>query len=229
MPLGKRSRSSSISKRVTKRRRGMTFRRKVNPSRIGRLVRNVHRFKRAAPGNTVTFNQAETVGALTFKLDNISANTEFANLYDQFKITRVVVKFMLISNPDATNYFAPGANTGAVMSTNFFPRVWYYRDYDDAGTTSLEAMRQVGKAKSFFLLPNKEYKIALRPAKLNQLYRGVATTAYAPDWKSRVDIGNMDTPHYGLKYVIDNHGITSTTSFQMRINYDYYFTCYNTR
>lgn len=235
MPLGKRSRGGGRSRTKRSRTglsRGMLSsysKKKWRSSRYAGPSRNVHSFKRAAAGSTVTFNLPETGGALSFALSNITANTEFANLYDQFKLTRVVVKFMLISNPDATNYFAPGTNTGAVMSTNFFPRLWYYRDYDDASTPTLTDIRQVGKAKCFFLKPNKEYKIAVRPAKLNQLFRGVATTAYAPDWKSRLDMGNQDTPHYGLKYVVDNHGVTSTTSFQMRINYDYYFTCYNTR
>lgn len=191
--------------------------------------RNMHHFRRYVAGESILFNNPTTSGAITFALSQVDNVSEFVNLYDQFKLTRVVVKFSLVNNPSASNSYAPGANSGAVYSTNFYPKLWYYRDYDDSSTVDLAGIRQVGKAKCFTLLPNKEYSVAIKPAKLNQLYSSPVTTSYAPDWKSRLDMANNTTPHYGLKYVIDNNGVTSITSFTMRINYLYYFTCYNTR
>lgn len=226
----KRKFSSKSVKRRTKftKRRRLSFR----PLRRGLMGRTVHAYRRYGTPSTVTMTGAatESDNSDTFALSNVVGYTELTNLYDQYKIKSVTMKFHLISNPDRLT--TPGTDPAAnYLTPPNYPKLWYYRDYDDSSALTLAQMREVGKAKFKILKPNSVVSIKLRPAVLTQLYRTAVTTGYSPTWVKRIDCSQSDIPHYGLKWIMESDGVTLFTNSQylLRIEYVYNLTMFNSR
>lgn len=201
--------------------------RRMSKGRLGSI--NVHRYRRWAATDQRLSGTGGTGYADTFSLDKLPSYTEFDTLYDRYKITTVIVKFQLISNPDA-NYF-PGNNTTA-NADNWYPKLWYYPDYDDnTAPTSLDEVKQNARAKHFVLKPNREFTVKVKPAVNIQTYRTETTTGYSPKWNQWIDIAQVNVPHYGLKYWIDLNGITALSAQQMNVRVErlYYFVCKDVR
>ena len=232
---GKRKFVSSVSRHIRARRA-----RRYGPNRPanrkiirrGGLSRNVHMYRRWAQPSTVllTGPATELSVADKFTLNEVVNSSELVNLYDQYKIVCVVVKFQLLTNPDI--HVPPGGNASTANNNPmFYPRLWYYRDYDDENTLTLAQMREVGKAKFKVLRPNTTISVKLKPAVAMQVYRTVATTGYAPVWPKRLDCSANDIPHYGLKYVLETGGVAPWNSgqFQLRVERLYYLKMFNSR
>lgn len=238
MPFKRKfSKISKVSKRFARNvidvrnklavQRGLRRRVRLSKGRLGST--NVHRYRRWAASESRLSGTTGAGFSETFMLNKLPNYSEFDTLYDRYMITTVVVKFQLISNPDAT-YF-PGSNTTA-NADNWYPKLWYVADYDDDTTpTSLDEFKQYAKTKHVVLRPNKEIKVVVKPAINIQTYRTATTTGYAPKWKQWVDIAQTDIPHYGLKYWIDLNGITALAAQNMSVRVErlYYFTCKDVR
>lgn len=151
-------------------------------------------------------------------------------MYDRFKIDYVVVHFQLINNPDAS--IAPNNEPANVnTSTNFFPKLWYIRDYDGGSSETLTAIKERQGVRYFVLRPNKTYTVKLRPMVAIQTYRTSTTTGYAPK-RLMLDFANAtNVPHYGLKTVFDTLGYNppDTQPWKLRHEVKYYFTCKDVR
>lgn len=165
--------------------------------------------------------------AETMQFGNIKAYTEFTALYDRYRITCVQLQITLINNPNATWPLNGGPAGADHNGTNWYPKFWYCRDYDDDTPITLADMRERSNVKNFILRPNKEYKINVRPAILNQTYRTLTTTGYSPHWKQWIDMVDTNVPHYGLKWVVDTQGLNpdDTYPFKIRVERKYFFTC----
>jgi len=160
-----------------------------------------------------------------FTFDGIKGYTEFSALYDRYRITCVQMELTLVNNPDSFLYTEGPVNNQNL--TNWFPKFWYVKDYDDNTAPTLAQLRERSNVKNFVLRPNKTYKVKIRPAILNQTYRTVASTGYSPHWKQWIDMQNTDVPHYGFKWLIDTQGLNPNNDypFKIRIEYKYFFTC----
>ena len=214
--------------RAAKKQRKYASRGRSRSMRYSSMRRNVHLYRRHAPAVEHTFT-VDTGAAQSFQIGDLANSSEFTQLYDQYKITRVVLRFQLVNVPDSGLVYAPGTNTGTYQSTNFYPKLWYYADYDDTTPPTTTNIREVGKARCRVLRPNSMVTVSVKPAILNQLYRTPTTTAYSPVWNQRIDCSQGDVPHYGLKYAFDLNGVSSTTAFKVRVERTYYLTMYNTR
>lgn len=195
------------------------------------LSSNVHYYKRYGVPSTVTLTgTTESDNSDVFKLDNVQAAAELTALYDQYKISCVVMKFQLLNNPETI--YPPGQNPGTTTNNpTFYPKIWYTRDYDDNNTLTLAQMREVGKAKCKVLRPNSMISVKIKPACASQIYRTAVTTGYSPVWPKKLDCTNSDIPHYGLKWVIDTNNVTpwNNGQFIVRVEYLYYLKMFNTR
>lgn len=193
---------------------------------------NTHRFSRYAntspsvvsigDGTITQFNNNHT-----FTLGSLVNASEFQQLFDQYRIDKVIVTYQLITNPDANNY----TNSAALVNqSNWYPTVWYCPDYDDSAATNISEMKERIGVKNRILYPNRKLYFVVRPKVLVQTYRTAVSTGYAP--KSLfIDMTNMDIPHYGLKTVIDFAGIApaSAQKYQILQEFKYFFTCKNVR
>lgn len=224
---GKRRR---VGRRVT--RAYATARRwSVNRSRMSRVV---HAFSRWCTQGTEgslqgTFTMScptkETSINPVIRFDYLPSYTEFTSLYDQYKITTAVFYIQLVNNPDAGNIL--NSTTAGNNSSNWYPKLWYVRDYDDSTSMTLDQIRQYSTAKCVVLRPNKTFRIATKPAVLMQAYDTAVSTAYIPKHNQWIDAGNYSTPLYGIKFILDTIDLTpgAPAPYKVRFDTKYYFMC----
>lgn len=224
--------TAPVSRRAFVRRRMQRARTSVGRARISRSL-NVHSFRRMANSQFETVTGTGLSGALTFSLSDTINYTEFDVLYDRYMITAVVIKFRIVNNPDATSYLNTTwtGGTGGSNQTNWFPRLFYCKDYDDASPETLAQLRERAKTKMVVLKPNRYHKVVVKPACLIQAYYTALGAGYAPKWKQWIDMAQNSLPHYGLKYNIDCSGENpvDTSPFKVEIEKTYYFKCKDVR
>lgn len=225
--LKRKGYASRVTRYVSKRAK------KALVARMGRRASkfslNTHRFSRWSNElSTIQCSGTSLAGALQFTMDQVVNYTEFSNLFDQFKITKVIVQLQLITNPDAA-YNTNGV--GPNQTANWFPKFWYIRDYDGGSTDTLTEIKERQGVRCFVLRPNKIYRIAITPKIAVQTYRTATTTGYAPKAMSLDFASGYDVPHYGLHYVVDALGLDPNDSFPFLIKreYKFYFTCKDVR
>lgn len=193
--------------------------RRVRTKRPSPYRRDVHYFKRYSQQlNTISGNilNAPLTGGYAFRLSSVSQVNELTSLFDQFQMSYVKVYFHLKIDPSAQ-----------VNAQASFPRLFYCRDYDDSSSSfSLDDIRARSKTQIRVMNPNKPVVIGLRPAVLGQAYRGPTTTSYMPLWKQWIDCDQADTPHYGLKWAIDD---LTNTNYQVNVEVKYWLKCRNTQ
>jgi len=188
---------------------------------------NQHSFMRWGSRQVNTITGTDQTYSKAFTFNDIVNPGEFDVLYDRYMITKIVFEVQLVNNID--NGKIP--NSTADSQSNYFPRMWYCRDYDDSTAETLDELKQRAACKSFVLMPNKIYKIALKPAILGQTYRTLTTTGYSPLWNQWIDMAQKDVPHYGLKWVMDTHNLNpdDTNFFQYDTTVKMYFKCKDVR
>lgn len=236
MPLSRKrpfSKTSRRTKYVRRVRPALASR--YRRARRGMMSRQNHAYRRYGVPSTVTMTG--TVGVVNesdnsdvFTLSSVTNYSELTTLYDQYHINAVTMKFHLVSNPDRLT--TPGTDPAAnYLTPPNYPKLWYYRDYDDSAPLTLTQMREVGKAKFKIMRPNSVISIRVRPAVLTQLYRTAVTTGYTPSWPKRLDCTQADIPHYGLKWILETDGVSlfNTSQYIVRIEYVYDLTFFNSR
>ena len=172
------------------------------------VSRNCHSFTRFA---TTTYRDLctglEQDGAMSFTFDDIAGYTDFTGLYDRYMIAGIQLRVRLVNNPNtslALNNFAVAPTTTVYWNaTNWFPRLYYIKDYDDDTAETAANLKERAKTKMIILKPNVYHKIFIKPAVLMQTYRTAATTGYAPKWNNWIDAAQTNVPHYGFKYALD--------------------------
>jgi len=191
---------------------------------------NAHSYSRHSTAVTISCTSTTTLDERQFKFEDILGYSEFAALYDSYKMTKVVMMIQLITNPDNSIALNDGTSQNP---TNWFPRWWYIRDYDGGGSDSLAAIKERQGVKCFVLRPNKIHRIVIKPKVLIQTYAGVSSTGYLQTQSKSlfVDMANTAVPHYGLNSVIDTLGIdpSDTYPFKIRVEFKYFFTCKDVR
>jgi len=189
-------------------------------SRARRPVRRTisldyHRFTRYGDAVTTTTTSVSEPLTYSWSLTDVLSYAEFTAMFDQYKIVAVDFKIQMISSPDASNL--PNS-TSSTNSVNWFPKLWYIRDYDGGGSDTLAQIKERVGVKFFVMRPNKAYNIRISPKVLFQTYKTLTSTGYSPK-KGWIDCADNNVPHYGLNAVIDCLGLdpTDATGFRFRI------------
>lgn len=212
----------SLRRKASKIRRAKT-------RRVSRLLKyNVHSYKRYATvvNFQVTAGSTAHNNAFVFTLNDVRNHTEFTTLYDQYMIVGVLCKFQLINNPDANTNLNVTTPANAM---NFYPRLFFVRDYDDVGIEATNDIRERGNAATRILRPNSDVKIFVRPAIRNNIHNDGVTPAHAPIWRQWIDCTTAGIPHYGLKFSIDMLGVTTLQDCFVRVEKTYYLKFKNSR
>lgn len=188
--------------------------RKYKPSGALNIQRQTYHFKRFAISSAINGNGLHIpyLNAVSFRLDQVLNNSEFANLFDNYRINGVAIKFFL--------KYEPGAQTN--VSSNY-PRLFYVRDYDDAIVpANLNEIREHGMCRVKTLAPNKPVSIYLKPAVADSIFRTGLTYSTVPKFGQWCDMAHTNIEHYGLKYGIDD--LTNPVQ-RVDIEVVYYFSC----
>lgn len=208
--------------RKMKPRRKMAVRRK--------LARQVHAFKRTAYLGTSTASMSAggtatpIATAHSFSLNQIPNVSEFANLFDQYKITGAKLTYTPTASEGIIN---PAVSASAPLG---YSRVHSVIDYDDStAPTSENQLLEYGSHKS--TPPFKTHVRYLKPKVLHEIYRSAIASSYAPKSSTYLDMSNADVPHYGVKVWISApntfYGTDNTISYKVYLTL--YFTCKNVR
>jgi len=186
-----------------------------------------YRIKRIATGTTSQYQinssgAGNTYRAWSFSLDQVPNPSEFTNLFDSYKIDKVVVKFQAVGVQQISSEYSNGA--GAV---SYQPRTYTAVDYDDDTVpTALTELTQYSNCKQ--RLAGRNFSITIRPKVAVQVYRSAVLTAYAnPDKTVKLDCAYSDVPHFGLKFAMTQ---TSTNNqFNYDVSMEYYCSFYGIR
>lgn len=150
-------------------------------------------------GTTTTFGGDTRLTGL----QQLIAHGDFENLFDDYRIDVVEIKFWLYCDPG-------GVNT---LTQATLPRLHWYRDYDSVGAPlSVADIMERQNAKSAMLNPYRPLVIRYKPNmtsdKLNAL--GVPQTS-SIDWNKFYDL-NYNDQHtwYGIRFFLENLGPAAT-------------------
>lgn len=176
--------------------------------KIGKELSNerVHLVKRHSDYLTIPLiNTTPTYGALVFRLSNVPGNSEFINLYDQYKICGVKITFYPSqTGADTTQRTASAANPAARLLTAV--------DYNDSTVPlSLDDLRQYESCKVSSIC-EKHVRYISKPKFVNNSGQTVN------DW---ISVSSATTIHYGLKYGAEPSGtdVSATTTFNIEVLY----------
>lgn len=191
----------------------------IRSRRVASRRRQVHQYKRTVQKLQLQGNAAYAplLSSFQFVFNDIPNASDFTGLYDQYKLNFVILKFRLYNSPEAQ---------GVGTNSSNYPTIYYARDYDDINTpTSLAELRERGDCQQRILHANRYTYVKVRPKILMPIYQPVANS-YTPIRTRPIDMASIATPHYGLKWAIDN---MTNTNYLLTVEADYYFTCYGTR
>lgn len=170
---------------------------------------------RAAEPITLDVKDGRLYGALEFKLSSVAQYGDFTNLFDQYRIDKVLVTFY----PLWTGKDVPNNATNAIV-----PIMCTATDLDDAGVpASLDYLN--AKPEVQYHRTDKPFSVWIKPHVDTEIYRSAVTTGYGNAKNVWIDSLSSDIPHYGLKYAIlgdGGFGIGSNGLGIMQIVVKYY-------
>jgi len=159
--------------------------------------------------NLTTINE-DTVGSVYggtyFFLGQVPGSSDFTNLFDQYRIRKVVLQFK-------ANQQSFTSSTGSSAVTNIPTRIVTAIDYDDSvAPTSLNELREYNTAQVNTMV--ESFTREIRPAVSIMAYEGVGSTG----WISTNDPG---VPHYGIKWAVPS-AVASTNGYQLAVEATYH-------
>lgn len=197
-------------RRVPKRR---TFRKRKF---ISKVKSGVHYFKRSyiTSQNTYDWPTINTNG-WDFFLSQLPNYTEFTNLYNEYKIARVKVKFIYSANNQPVTTLA---------NITALPTIYTAVDTNDSvAPTAVSDLLQYKTFKAH--RADKPFSVYFKPNYAVAAYSG-AFTSYAASagW---IDTSSVNVKHYGLKWIIDPMFYSTGTNVTGRLQtiLTYYIKC----
>lgn len=163
-------------------------------------VYDKHDYKRFAADSKFPIMRSNGITFCTynfeFKLSDVPNYTEFTALYDQYRIRKVVCRFI---PKQSSSMLMPYDASGSVGNT-IIPRMWAAVDYDDSSAlTSIDEIKQYSKAQAWPF--TQKHSVVISPKVDKAIYNTAISTAYGPAGGVWIDCGNPDVPHYGLKLI----------------------------
>lgn len=157
--------------------------------------------------------------SLTFQLSDVINVSDFTNLFDQFRIDKVVLT--LRWSPRASTY----TSTNNMAATGIYnPVLYYVTDHDDDSAIATQTdMLEIQKHVCRRVLPNRKITITVKPAVQSMCYQTIASTSYGPKWGMKLNMDDITTPLYGLKMGVSKLGEDLGA---ITIDVKYHFTCF---
>lgn len=161
------------------------------------------------------------LGAVAFRMDDLSQSATFASLFDQYRIDKVLLRFTSRSN--AVSVFNASAPNSSV------PMVYITQDRDDASApASINALREYDKTVIMNGASSCDVFIEPRPT-ISAFASGAFSGYVTPDIEPWLDMANTDIPHYGVKFGVCPLTATTTSSWVWDVEAYYYVSFRNIR
>lgn len=156
-----------------------------------------------------------------FTLNDVINQSDFTNLFDQYRIRKIVATFRM-----STVAVASGATTG-IPNTMSNPTLFWFKDEDDAGIFTNDAIRERMGVRSAQLFSGKSTRVVISSPRADMLTyntSGTVTGAGIGRSKQWIDCTNNNIPHFALKFMLagmDCRG-TSSPPFQVTMELKYF-------
>lgn len=158
------------------------------------------------------------LGGVSIYTDALPNNTEFSQLFDQYRIVGVTVRIDL--NPNAFT------NSGVAFTP---PIAYFIADYDDPQDATISACLQYPQVltHSWNTDGYTPFIAHLKPKPLRDVAGSGIATGYSPMAVAPfIRTSDMTVPHYGLKMALANNGASVnavTGFFLINVFYDMEF------
>lgn len=165
---------------------------------VGRKISNqIHTFRKQITLDQITETGANQHLAYQFNLDQLSDEADFQNMYDAYKI----VKIILTLEPSFS-----GTNTNAVGPFQRWMRIVH--DYDDVTPLTAESQYlEYGGCKSKLMSSSRLINIPLYP-KIQMDTQAAGATVLRPVSPGWVPTVHDGVQHLGLKLFVPTVGLT---------------------
>lgn len=201
MPRTYTTRKRRTTKKVYRKRRPYNMtRKKYGKSGFLKMVRWSNNDFNSNVHYVVVGDNAVNSGvfATTFALSQVAGSAEIKSLFDNYRITRVMYRFLIKRDPSQ--------NAGAITGNGLFPSIRWVHDFNDSAAISKVQMMQHAAMREFYFTEQRQHSkwYSLKPALLSTTYESGVTNAYSPVWRRFLDTSDDTAPHYGLKCAWDN-------------------------
>jgi len=203
-------------RRNVRRRLRRPLRRLRRRMRIRRPLRkslNTYHFKRTIAGTPLTCNTTAQFGSYSFQFSQLTNATEFSNLFDMYRINKIVIKFV------------PNHNSSEVGATKFIPNFHSVLDFNDGFAPT--ALTQLYEYQSWRMTRGyASHTRAFIPAVLYATQDGTLPGSGSPasmKLKQWVSTSETDVYFYGLKWGIEAANAAADVSWTPFITY--YYSC----
>lgn len=201
-------------------RRRLIRRRRMARRPIRRMIPrnpNVHNFKRKLfLQDYIAVSGTQVAGATQFTISDLPSSTDFTNLFDQYRINKIVWKLI----PKYTEVaLVPGS---ATQNANL-QQIHSVLDYDDAtAPTSISQLTQYQNHK--MTRGNQVHTRVLIP-KVETMVNGASNAPKSYVW---IDCDDTTVFHRGVKFIVPSPGTTGTTLYY-DAEFTFYISCKNVR
>jgi hypothetical protein len=174
-----------------------------------------YKFSRSFDLGNLPKSAADQGFAWPFALNQVPSSTEFTNLFDKYRITKIDLTF---------SYWREGTTTSSDI---VWPIMFLYMDDDDAAipTTRNEAMERMSVQRVSFSPTRQTISVTIRPRWVQS--RGGTSTNLAPvgTW---IDMSTPAVQHYGVKAWIQNYN-NSASAMEVGASGVMHFECNSVR
>lgn len=215
-----------------KRRKVVPRRRYRNGKRIARIKRplalSVHNFcERHTVQELMTVNtEAAATGMFkTFSLDQCNNASSYKDLFEYYKINKVVVTFKYKGEAEPGTW---SSTTSSRPINEINPLLYFKVDHNDAAADPLITMQQSMRTRTKVLTnSNSEFSIVLKPAIQSEAYKSAVATTYTPKWGQWLNTADGSVPHYGLKAYAIGYRDANISPGKIQVEFVTYFSCKN--
>ena len=169
-----------------------------------------------------TSGNLTTTSTKKFSFDMIPQHASYAELFDEYKIDKVVATFRW----SPSQYVV--VNSTAQYSSNLSPLLFFKVDHNDDSAQSLTELKKSMKTHYKMLKYDEPFTIQLRPASQVLVDANIGNT-FTPKWDRYITTQVLDVNHLGLKLQVQvPTDVGASTNYDMgRIDIEYkmYFTC----
>lgn len=180
--------------------------------------------------NTIDVAQTEAsaVGLFrTFSLNDVRQVSSYADIFEFYKIDKIVVTFRYKTGGVAAALNPNGTSLGSLVN-EINPMLIFKVDHNDVTAQTINEMKDSAKTRKKVLSNNEpEFSITLKPAIQEEIYKSAITTAYAPKWGQWLPMADVTCPHFGLKAYAVGSTYANADQGKILVTYKTYFTCKN--
>lgn len=186
-------------------RRRMRIRRPLSKRAL-----NTYHFKRTFAGSPVSSSTSPVFGAYTLQFSNLPNNSDFTNLFDMYRINKIVVKW--VPNHDASE----------IGSTKGIPDFHSVLDFTDGNApTSLNEMYEYQSWR--MTRGTRIHTRSFIPSVLIDALEITPNQASAPKFKQWISTAQTDVAFLGVKYAVGATTASADVSFTPYVTY--YYSC----